>query len=370
MADGSQPPSLFHRLHGQSHLLSQMSPYMHSKTINFGDGRVRGGLRGPFVGIVPLASPVFVQSPTEKSLKGFMEDFLMGGVSAAVSKTAAAPIERVKLLIQNQDEMIKSGRLSERYKGIGDCLARTIKDEGILALYRGNTANVIRYFPTQALNFAFKDSFKKLFNFNKDRDGYWKWFGGNLASGGAAGASSLLFVYSLDYARTRLANDAKAARKGGERQFNGLIDVYKKTLKSDGVAGLYRGFTVSCVGIIVYRGLYFGMYDSLKPLVLVGSLQDSFIASFLLGWGITICAGLASYPIDTVRRRMMMTSGEAVKYSGSIDAFSQIIKKEGVNSLFKGAGANILRSVAAAGVLAGYDKLQLVFFGMKYGSSG
>lgn len=123
------------------------------------------------------------------------------------------------------------------------------------------------------MNFAFKDYFKRLFNFKKDRDGYWKWFAGNLASGGAAGASSLLFVYSLDYARTRLANDAKAAKKGGERQFNGLVDVYRKTLKSDGIAGLYRGFNISCVGIIVYRGLYFGLYDSVKPVVLTGKLQ-------------------------------------------------------------------------------------------------
>ncbi|KAF3614216.1 ADP,ATP carrier protein 3, mitochondrial [Capsicum annuum] len=198
-----------------------------------------------------------------------------------------------------------------------------------------------------------------MFNFDKERDGYWKWFGGNLASGGAAGASSLLFVYSLDYARTRLANDAKAAQKGGERQFNGLFDVYRKTIKSDGIPGLYRGFTISCVGIVVYRGLCFGIYDSLKPVVLVGNLQ-----------GITIGAGLASYPIDTVRRRMMMTSGEVVKYKGSLDAFSQIIKKEGTKSLFKGAAANILHVVAGAGVLAGYDKLQLIVFGKKYGSGG
>ncbi|XVE74224.1 hypothetical protein DITRI_Ditri11bG0181400 [Diplodiscus trichospermus] len=317
-----------------------------------------------------MASAVCVQAPAEKGFVSFAIDFLMGGVSAAVSKTAAAPIERVKLLIQNQDEMIKSGRLHEPYKGIGDCFKRTIKDEGVVSLWRGNTANVIRYFPTQALNFAFKDYFKRLFNFKKDRDGYWKWFAGNLASGGAAGASSLIFVYSLDYARTRLANDAKAAKKGGERQFNGLVDVYKKTLKSDGIAGLYRGFNISCVGIIVYRGLYFGMYDSLKPVVLTGSLQDSFFASFALGWLITNGAGLASYPIDTVRRRMMMTSGEAVKYKSSLDAFSQILKNEGARSLFKGAGANILRAVAGAGVLAGYDKLQLIVFGKKYGSDG
>jgi len=316
--------------------------------------------------IPSTASPIFVQAPAEKS--HFAIDFLMGGVSAAVSKTAAAPIERVKLLIQNQDEMIKAGRLSEPYKGIGECFTRTIKEEGFGSLWRGNTANVIRYFPTQALNFAFKDYFKRLFNFKKDRDGYWKWFAGNLASGGAAGASSLFFVYSLDYARTRLANDSKAAKKGGERQFNGLVDVYRKTLKSDGIAGLYRGFNISCVGIIVYRGLYFGLYDSLKPVVLTGGLQDSFFASFALGWVITNGAGLASYPIDTVRRRMMMTSGEAVKYKSSLDAFQQILKNEGAKSLFKGAGANILRAIAGAGVLSGYDKLQLIVFGKKYGS--
>jgi len=179
------------------------------------------------------------------------------------------------------------------------------------------------------------------------------------------------FVYSLDYARTRLANDAKASKKGGaERQFNGLLDVYKKTLASDGIQGLYRGFVISCFGIIVYRGLYFGMYDSLKPILLTGKLNDSFLASFALGWCITIGAGLASYPVDTIRRRMMMTSGEAVKYKNSMHAGAVIIRNEGWRSLFKGAGANILRAIAGAGVLAGYDKLQLIFFGKTYGSGG
>lgn len=304
----------------------------------------------------------------QKQEKNFLLDFMMGGVSAAVSKTAAAPIERIKLLIQNQDEMIKQGRLAEPYKGISDCFSRTIKDEGFGALWRGNVANVIRYFPTQALNFAFKDYFKRVFGFKKDRDGYWMWFAGNMASGGCAGALSLAFVYSLDYARTRLANDAKSAKKGGgDRQFNGMIDVYKKTIASDGVAGLYRGFVISCVGIIVYRGLYFGMYDSIKPVLLTGDLADNFLAAFMLGWGITIGAGLASYPIDTVRRRMMMTSGQAVKYNSSLHCFSEVVKKEGVKSLFKGAGANILRAVAGAGVLSGYDQMQMLVFGRKFG---
>jgi len=292
-------------------------------------------------------------------MKEFVTDFMIGGVSAGVSKTAAAPIERVKLLVQNQGEMLKSGRLATPYKGIIDCTSRTYASEGLASFWRGNTANVIRYFPTQALNLSFKDFFKSLSPYRKE-DSYAKWAAGNLASGGAAGATSLLFVYSLDFARTRLAADAKSTKKGAstERQFNGLLDVYKKTIATDGVTGLYRGFLPSVIGIVVYRGLYFGLYDSIKPVVLTGSLKNNFAASFALGWIVTTVSGVASYPLDTIRRRMMMTSGEKVHYNGMLDAGRKIVAAEGVASLFRGAGANILRGVAGAGVLSIYDKAQ------------
>merc|ERR1712061_923064 len=151
-------------------------------------------------------------------------------------------------------------------------------------------------------NFAFKDTIKAMFKVSKDASSITK-FGTNIASGGFAGSLSLLFVYSLDFVRTRMANDAKS--KDGTRQFNGLIDCYKKTIASDGIAGLYRGFVISCVGIFIYRGMYFGLYDSLKPLLL-GDKPNAFL-SFILGWGVTTVAGLGGYPIDTIRRRMMMT---------------------------------------------------------------
>merc|ERR1739844_513893 len=264
--------------------------------------------------------------------------------------------------VQNQDEMIKQGRLDKPYNGVVDCTMRVLKTEGVYPFWRGNLANVLRYFPTQALNFAFKDTIKALFKTSKDAPQALK-FATNIASGGFAGTMSLLFVYSLDFARTRLANDAKG--KGGERQFNGLIDVYAKTLKTDGIQGLYRGFTISCVGIFIYRGMYFGLYDSLRPILL--GADASVLMSFLLGWGVTIFSGLMSYPIDTVRRRMMMTSGSGVKYKGSIDCAVQVIKNEGSMSLMKGAGANILRGVAGAGVLAGFDKFSAVYLAWRLG---
>jgi len=298
----------------------------------------------------------------EKKL-GFFENFMLAGVAAGVSKTVAAPIERVKLLVQNQDEMIKQGRLDKPYNGVMDCCSRVLKTEGVYPFWRGNLANVLRYFPTQALNFAFKDAIKVAFATPKDASQAKK-FTMNILSGGMAGTCSLLFVYSLDYARTRLANDAKG--KGGERQFNGLIDVYTKTLKSDGIQGLYRGFAISAVGIFIYRGMYFGLFDTLKPLLLGDS--PNVTLSFLLGWGVTITAGLMSYPIDTIRRRMMMTSGGGVKYKGSIDCGLQILKNEGFMSMMKGAGANILRGVAGAGVLAGFDKFQAMYISWRLGA--
>ena len=289
---------------------------------------------------------------------GFAENFALSGCANVLSKTAAAPIERIKLLVQNQDEMIKQGRLSEPYKGILDCTTKTFQSEGLLPFWRGNLANCLRYFPTQALNFAFKDTIKALFK-SKPNEGYAMKFGKNIFSGGAAGAMSLCFVYSLDYARTRLANDNKSAGKGGSRQFNGLIDVYKKTIATDGIQGLYRGFVISCVGIVVYRGFYFGLYDSLKP-ILIGD-NGSLLMSFALGYTVTVSSGLLSYPIDTIRRRMMMTSGQAVKYKGSIDCAAQIMKNEGFMSMMKGAGANVLRGVAGAGVLSGFDAVKDVY---------
>ena len=104
--------------------------------------------------------------------------------------------------------MIKQGSLDRNYAGIMDCTRRTMASEGVGAFWRGNLANVLRYFPTQALNFAFKGQIKALFATGKDASNIKK-FGTNIASGGFAGSMSLTMVYSLDYARTRLANDAK-----------------------------------------------------------------------------------------------------------------------------------------------------------------
>uniref|UniRef100_A0A8C7HJH1 ADP/ATP translocase n=1 Tax=Oncorhynchus kisutch TaxID=8019 RepID=A0A8C7HJH1_ONCKI len=262
----------------------------------------------------------------------FAKDFLAGGISAAISKTAVAPIERVKLLLQVQHA---SKQISKemQYKGIIDCVTRIPKEQGFLAFWRGNLANVIRYFPTQALNFAFKDKYKSVFLDGVDkRKQFW---------------------------RTRLGADVG---KAGAREYNGLADCLAKTFRSDGMRGLYQGFAVSVQGIIIYRASYFGIYDTAK-----GMLPDSKNTSILVSWAIaqsvTAVAGLTSYPFDTVRRRMMMQSGRKgadIMYSGTIDCWKKIARDEGGKAFFKGAWSNVLRGMGGAFVLVLYDELKKV----------
>jgi len=288
----------------------------------------------------------------------FMKDFMAGGVAAAISKTAVAPIERVKLLLQVQHAS-KQISVDKQYKGMIDCFVRIPKEQGIVAYWRGNLANVIRYFPTQALNFAFKDKYKMIFLGGVDKKTqFWRYFLGNLASGGAAGATSLCFVYPLDFARTRLAADI--GKGAGEREFSGLGNCLAKIFKSDGLVGLYRGFGVSVQGIIINRAAFFGCFDTAKGM-LPDPKNTPLVVSWMIAQTVTTCAGIISYPFDTVRRRMMMQSGRKkvdVLYKNTFDCWGKIYRTEGGRAFFKGAFSNVLRGTGGAFVLVLYDEIK------------
>jgi len=283
----------------------------------------------------------------------FVLDFVAGGISAAVSKTVVAPLERVKILLQIQDAS-KHIPKDQRYKGLGDCFSRVYREQGFFSFWRGNVVNVVRYFPTQALNFAFKDTYKKLFMDGLDKEKqFWKFFAGNLAAGGAAGATSLMIVYPLDFARTRLGADVGKA--AADREFKGLADCIAKSYKADGlVRGLYPGFISSVQGIIIYRAIYFGAYDTAKEMV----DKPSFGTKFAIAQTVASVSVTVAYPFDTVRRRLMMMSGEGEKmYKGTMDCWRKIAKDEGMAAFYKGNFTNVLRSIGCALVLVLYDEI-------------
>jgi len=302
----------------------------------------------------------------------FAIDFTLGGVSAAVSKTAVAPIERVKLLLQVQASSTQI-KPEDRYTGIANCFVRVSKEQGFASLWRGNLANVIRYFPTQALNFAFKDTFKEIFMKGIKKEEFWKFALGNIAAGSAAGASSLCFVYPLDFARTRLAADV--GKDKTNRQFTGLLHCISSIMKTDGVIGLYRGFVVSIQGIIVYRGAFFGLFDTAKAFIPTEYKGFKRVfASWAVAQTVTAIAGVISYPFDTVRRRMMMQSGRKAgqekEYKNTLDCWIKISRKEGMGAFFRGALSNVLRGAGGAIVLVVYEEFQRLFYTPKVAMGG
>ena len=264
-------------------------------------------------------------------------------LSSSIGKTCKSPISVLQIRLQCQGEMLKNGIITSNYKGPLECVSRIIKEEGFLAFWKGNFTQILKYFPNLFFNLKFKKAFDK-YKYKQNEVAYWKWFSGNLLSGALSSACSLALTYPLDFATTRLINDINI---GNTNQFNGLIDVLSKTIETDGVQGLYRGFFVSIFGIMVYRACYFGFYDTFRHLI----PKKSFVRQFLFGLAVTIASGLATYPLDTIRRRMMMNSG----YNNGWECFTYILKNEGVRSFFKGAGVNIIGALVAAFTLVLYD---------------
>uniref|UniRef100_A0A0G4I799 ADP/ATP translocase n=1 Tax=Chromera velia CCMP2878 TaxID=1169474 RepID=A0A0G4I799_9ALVE len=296
-------------------------------------------------------------APAEKKQSNFWLNFLAGGVSGGVAKTMTAPIERVKLILQVQDASTQIGAQGvKKYDGLIDCFRRVYQEQGLLSFWRGNWANVIRYFPTQALNFAFKEKYQKLFIRAKPEENFWLFFAGMLASGGAAGATSLMFVYPLDFARTRMGADV--GKTASERQYTGLMDCLQKIAKKDGPKGLYYGFGISVIGIIVYRAAFFGLYDTAKTLMYKDQKKSNPLLNFTVGLAVETAAGVVAYPFDTVRRRMMMQAGrDDVIYKNTWDCWGKIAKEEGMGAFFKGCLSNVYRGVGGALVLVFYDEI-------------
>merc|ERR1711934_391226 len=256
-----------------------------------------------------------------------------GGVSGAVAKTITAPLEKVKLAIQNQDSnpRVLSGGM-KRYTGMVDCFRRYISELGATSLWRGNVANCVRYVPTAAFNLMFKDTINGMFpKYNKNTD-FAKFAAAQIGSGAAAGGLTNTLVYPLIYARTVLGADL-----GKVKKYSSMGDCLMKTVKEGGVLSLYNGIGPSSVGIVVYRGVQFGLQDIIKAfnpyqydVTMVGIVSKFIVAQIAVS-----VSGIAAYPFDTMQRRL---------------------KIEGAGGFFKGAFANILRGTGAAITLVLYDE--------------
>ena len=282
-------------------------------------------------------------------LSAAIRRFVAGGISGAVAKTVTAPLEAIKLKLQYTED---------DDEGALDCARRILEREGWRGFYRGNLANVLRYFPTQAFNFAFKDKIKRLMPKVDRKKHPWRAFAVNIVSGGIAGAGSLSLVYPLDTARTQLlicTND------DGSPKYANMVDFFRDW--NGDVRELYEGYVVSVAGIIPFRAIYFIVNDTLRAILpwIRDEGLKGLVSKFTCAQAAALCAAYASYPFDTVRRRLQVDAQRPLgerRYKGNLDCLKKVYRVEGVRALFRGAGYNAVRTVTSALALVAYGELK------------
>ncbi|TXG47417.1 hypothetical protein EZV62_026711 [Acer yangbiense] len=286
----------------------------------------------------PTVTPMSSKSVGVTSKKGNTSNPILKRLFWVSSLMTTAPVNRVMVLMRCQNEMIKSGRLSYPYKGIADCFARTVRNEGIISMWKSNTSHMIGFMTMKFMHGSVRDNCSTLFNYKRE-DSIGKQLGLLLAANSLSRAATLVLIHPFEYAKTRMANDITTKSNIEKRQFNGIIDVFRKTLKSNGIAGLYRGYIMANIAYLVNDVLVFVLEP--KQLHKELGLQNSMLVGAMLITVVDLFVNLITYPMHTVVQRMMMRSGEAVKYKSSSDALLQILINEGVRSLYKGASARI-----------------------------
>jgi solute carrier family 25 (adenine nucleotide translocator) protein 4/5/6/31 len=303
-------------------------------------------------------------APVKKGkLEQLASDLVIGGSIGAVSKTVMAPVERVKLLLQTMDSNpeVLAGRVA-KYNGIGDCFNRVYSEQGPKAFWRGNLVNCLRYAPQQGSALAFNDFLNNAFPKFDDKTDFWKSFGVKLFSGGLAGAVANTICYPFDFARTRLASDIG---KGGSK-FNGIMDCIASTVRSQGITGLYTGWSVTVAGAFVYRAGQLGCFKQIQDMNPYAKDRGGLgvASSFLAVTAARTVVMPFNYPFDTVRRRMMLQSEKPLaerQYKGSFDCAGQVFAKEGFAGMYKGMIPELFRGVGGSLVIVAYDRIKVVF---------
>lgn len=294
-----------------------------------------------------------------KSTSDFCRRLFSGAVASGISKTLIAPIETIRLRMQVSDELLKQSIIKKPYKSISDTYKKIKNEEGYKAFYKGNTYNVLLYFPIQSVNFAIKPMIK---NFLINNGGNFlnnNIFLLNLLSGSLTGMTTSFIFQPFEYAKTKLSGDIKKKLTGKKSKYNGIVDVFCKDYKKYGISTFYRGVNSSIICMFIYRGFYFGLYDTInnkiKNCMYITKFIDpnNSLVKLLNGFLSTSIAGICAYPFETIRKKVMIDHN----YKSSYDCAKKIIKTQGIYKLYKGSSALILRSFAGASILVLYEKI-------------
>lgn len=241
-------------------------------------------------------------------------DFLIGGLSACIARTACSPLELYRL--QRQNSFIPNSTMMDVYK-----------KEGLRYFWKGNGINCIRAFPQFAITNAVFEKSKiindKLFD-NKNVS--------NFISGSLGGLTSMICIYPLETTRTFLSLQTN------KNKYSGMIDV----LRRENTRVLYRGMGVGLWGIGSWSGILYSSYNLMNEYLKNEYFDIKVFSGSLSG----LLALTITYPSDLLRRRLQLQGFDQTvpKYNGIIDACLKIKRTEGLKGFYRGLGANYIKT--------------------------
>ncbi|KAK6226403.1 calcium dependent mitochondrial carrier protein [Colletotrichum tabaci] len=314
-------------------------------------------------------------APKFKRLTDFVPDpgyFIAGAVAGGLSRTATAPLDRLKvyLLVNTRASTdtaasaLKQGRpllaLRNAVKPFGDAVKDLWKAGGMRSLFAGNGLNVIKIMPESAIKFgsyeAAKRTLSKLEGHNDPRqiNSYSKF-----VAGGVAGMVAQFCVYPLDTLKFRLQTSTVQGGLSGNAL---VLDTAKKMWQAGGVRIAYRGVTMGLMGMFPYSAIDMGTFEFLKTSykrymskyrgiheedAKPGNIMTGIIGATSGAFGASVV-----YPLNVLRTRLQ-TQGTVMHpatYTGIMDVAQQTLKNEGVRGMYKGLTPNLLKVAPALSI--------------------
>ncbi|GLU05936.1 hypothetical protein SLE2022_230090 [Rubroshorea leprosula] len=294
-----------------------------------------------------------------------IKSLVAGGVAGGVSRTAVAPLERLKILLQVQNPH------SIRYNGTIQGLKYIWRTEGFRGLFKGNGTNCARIIPNSAVKFfSYEEASKGILWLYRQQTG-------NkdaqltpilrLGAGACAGIIAMSATYPMDMVRGRLTVQTDQS----PRRYRGIFHALSTVLREEGPRAVYKGWLPSVIGVVPYVGLNFAVYESLKdwlikskPYGLVDSSELSVTTKLACGAAAGTVGQTVAYPLDVIRRRMQMVgwkdaasvvTGDGktkapIEYTGMVDAFRKTVRHEGIGALYKGLVPNSVKVVPSIAI--------------------
>jgi len=280
-------------------------------------------------------------TPQEMVSGMWWRHLVAGGVAGAVSRTATAPLDRIKVFLQVHG--------IGKFGSLASCARHMLQEGGVRSLWRGNFVNVMKIAPESAIKFMAYEQLKQYIrgDSTRDLDMYERF-----AAGSFAGCISQTLIYPLEVLKTRLS-----LRTTG--QYRGIADAARKMYSREGFQVFFRGYLPNLLGIIPYAGIDLAVYETLKKSWLRNHSElDKPSVLILLSCGTisSTCGQIASYPLALVRTRLQAAIALETVGGGPptpltmTGVFRTIIATEGLVGLYRGITPNFMKVAPAVSI--------------------